>query len=240
MARSKRLDVIAFDADDTLWHNEENFRHAEQSLAEILVEFATPAEVHDAVTEAERRNLGLYGYGSKGFTLSMIETAINISRGRVSATLISQIIDIGRGMLSRPLRLLPSARQAVGELSEEFTVVMISKGDLHEQERKVARSGLRELFHGIEIVSEKTTQIYQRVFQEYGDGPQSSMMVGNSIKSDVGPALEAGSWGVYVPHELQWELDYAPPPRSHPRFRQLACITDVVPLARKIHAQSDA
>ncbi len=240
MAQSKRLDVIAFDADDTLWHNEENFRHAEQALAELLADFAAPAEVHDAVMECERRNLGLYGYGSKGFALSMIETAIDISGGRVSASLIGRIVDIGREMLSRPLRLLPAARQAVGELTDEFTVVMISKGDLHEQERKVARSGLRELFHGIEIVSEKTAQTYRRVFQKYGDGPQSSMMVGNSIKSDVAPALEAGGWGVHVPHELEWELDRAPPPRRHPRFRELACITDVVPLVRKIHAQGDA
>ena len=239
MAQSKGLDVIAFDADDTLWHNEENFRRAEQALAELLAEFATPAEVHEAVMDAERRNLVLYGYGSKGFALSMIQTAIAISCGRVSATLISRIIDIGRGMLSGPLRMLPSARQAVETLSKEFTVVMISKGDLHEQEQKVAQSGMRELFDGIEIVSEKTPQVYRRVFQKYGDGPQSSMMVGNSIKSDVAPALEAGGWGVHVPHELEWELDRAPPPRSHPRFRQLTRITDVVPLVQQIHARVD-
>ena len=221
MDQSERLAVIAFDADDTLWHNEEKFCQAEQGLAELLAEFAAPGAVHDAVLEAERRNLKLYGYGSKGFTLSMIETAIDISGGRASTAVIRRIVGIGREMLGHPLRLLPSARHAVGELSKEFTVVMISKGDLHEQERKLAQSGLRELFHGVEIVSEKTAQIYRRIFQEYGDGPRSSMMVGNSIKSDVAPALEAGSWGVHIPHVLEWELEHAPPPRHHPRFHQL-------------------
>ena len=240
MEQSERLDVIAFDADDTLWHNEENFRRAEQALAELLAEFATPGELHDALMEAERRNLKLYGYGSKGFTLSMIETAIDISGGQAPTDTISQIIRIGRDMQGQPLRLLPSARETVGELSKEYTVVMISKGDLHEQERKVARSGLRELFHGVEIVSEKTTQIYRRIFQRYGHGPRASMMIGNSIKSDVAPALEAGGWGVYVPHALEWELERAPPPRHHPRFHQLTCIGDVAPLVRKIQGHRSA
>ncbi|MCY3878684.1 MAG: HAD family hydrolase [Rhodobacteraceae bacterium] len=238
MNRTPELSLIAFDADDTLWQNEAYFRLSEQNLAELLGEYSTLKDVHHSLIEAERRNLKHYGYGVKGFTLSMIETAIEITDGRVPNALIRQILDLGRDMLSHPVELLPGARDAIEALRLEFTVILLTKGDLIEQERKVAHSRMGGLFHAIEIVSEKSVEIYRRVFHQYGDGPDTAMMVGNSIKSDILPSLQAGSWGVYVPHRLEWELEAAAAPRGHPRFRELSWLGDLPPLIRAINTSA--
>ena len=215
------LSIIGFDADDTLWQNEAFFRLTQDRFAALLADHAEPAHLAERLLAAERRNLGHYGYGIKGFVLSMIETAIEVTDARVPAAVIAEIMAAGREMLAHPIELLPHAREAVEAAAAAFRVVLVTKGDLLDQERKLAQSGLGDLFHGVEIVSEKTAAVYARVFARHGGGAESAMMVGNSLKSDVIPAIAAGAWGVHVPHDLTWELERADPPVGHPRFRLL-------------------
>lgn len=215
------LTTIGFDADDTLWQNEAFFRLTQDRFAQLLADHADPDHLHDRLLAAERRNLGHYGFGVKGFTLSMIETAIEVTEARVSATVIAEIMAAGREMLAHPIELLPQAKQAVAALAQDYKVLLITKGDLLDQERKLAQSGLGDLFHAVEIVSNKTAAVYSGIFARHGSGAPGAMMVGNSLKSDVLPVLEAGGWGVYVPHDLTWALEHAEEPAGHSRFRRL-------------------
>ncbi len=153
--------------------------------------------------------------------LSMIETAIEVTEGRVQASVIAEIMAAGREMLRHPVDLLPYAREAVTALAADHRVVLITKGDLLDQERKLAQSGLGDLFHGVEIVSNKTPQVYRAAFARHGAGADQAMMVGNSLKSDILPALEAGAWGIYVPHALTWALEHAETPTTDSRFRSI-------------------
>lgn len=216
------LTTIGFDADDTLWQNETFFRLTQDRFAELLADHAERDHLHERLLAAERRNLGHYGFGIKGFMLSMIETAIEVTEGRVPANVISEILSTGQEMLCHPIELLPHAAEVVAELSGRFRLVLITKGDLLDQERKLAQSGLGEMFDAVEIVSNKTEATYARAFARHGDGADRAMMVGNSMKSDVRPALEAGSWGVFVPHGLTWELEHAEAPEGHARFHEIA------------------
>ena len=215
------LTTIGFDADDTLWQNEAFFRITQDRFTALLADHAEADHLHDRLLAAERRNLGHYGFGIKGFTLSMIETAIEVTQGRVPASVIAEIMAAGREMLEHPIDLLPEARAAVEACAVSHRVLLITKGDLLDQERKLAQSGLGDLFHGVEIVSNKTASVYQSIFARHGTGADQAMMVGNSLKSDVLPAIEAGGWGVYVPHGITWALEYAEAPDGHPRYRQL-------------------
>ncbi len=213
--------AIGFDADDTLWHHETYYRSTQDRFAALLADHAAPDHLHEHLLAAERRNLGQYGFGVKGFTLSMIETAIDVTGGAVPASVIASLLALGREMLAHPIDLLPHAREAIEALAGRHTLVLITKGDLIDQERKLAQSGLGELFDAVEIVSDKTPDTYRRIFARHGDGARRALMVGNSVKSDVLPALAAGSWGVHVPHDLSWALDLATAPTEHPRFRVL-------------------
>jgi putative hydrolase of the HAD superfamily len=215
------LTTIGFDADDTLWQNEAFFRLTQDRFADLLADHADPAHLHDRLLAAERRNLGHYGFGVKGFTLSMIETAIEVTEGRVPASIIADLIAAGREMLEHPIELLPHARATVTDLATRYRVVLITKGDLLDQERKLAQSGLGDLFHGVEIVSNKTAVAYTAIFARHGTGADQAMMVGNSLKSDVIPALDAGCWGVHIPHGITWALEEADAPADHHRFHAL-------------------
>lgn len=215
------LTTIAFDADDTLWHNERFFRLTQEHFTALLRDFAEPQQLMQRLLAAERRNVGRYGYGVKGFVLSMIETAIEVTDERVPARVIRELVAAGQDMLAHPIELLPHAREAVEALAADYRILLITKGDLLDQERKLAQSGLGELFHGVEIVPEKTAATYARIFARHGEGAGRAMMVGNSIKSDVVPAIEAGGWGVHVPHGLTWELEKAEAPTGARRFRIL-------------------
>ncbi len=216
------LTTIGFDADDTLWQNETFFRLTQDRFAELLADHAERDHLHERLLAAERRNLGHYGFGIKGFMLSMIETAIEVTEGRVPAPVIGEILATGQEMLSHPIELLPHAGEVVERLAGRYRLVLITKGDLLDQERKLAQSGLGEMFHAVEIVSNKTPATYDRAFARHGDGAGRAMMVGNSMKSDVRPALEAGAWGVFVPHGLTWELEHAEAPEGHARFHEIA------------------
>ncbi|MEO6300291.1 MAG: HAD family hydrolase [Paracoccaceae bacterium] len=215
------LTTIGFDADDTLWQNEAFFRMTQSRFAELLAGAADPAHLTARLEAAERRNLGHYGFGVKGFMLSMIETAIEVTDGRVAAPVIAEILAAGREMLAHPVELLPHARETVAALAADYRVLLITKGDLLDQERKLAQSGLGDLFHGVEIVSHKTPEIYATIFTRHGTGAAQAMMVGNSLKSDVLPALAAGALGVYVPHNLTWALEHAEPPLGDTRFHSI-------------------
>lgn len=216
-----KLQTIGFDADDTLWQNETFFRITQARFAELLADFTERDHLMDRLLQAEKRNIGRYGFGIKGFMLSMIETAIEVTDHQVPASVISEILAAGQDMLSHPIHLLPHAQTAVEALANSHRIVLITKGDLLDQERKLAQSGLGDLFHGVEIVSHKTPAIYANAFTRHGTGPESAMMVGNSMKSDVVPAIEAGAFGTYVPHGLTWELEHADAPDTHPRFREI-------------------
>jgi putative hydrolase of the HAD superfamily len=219
---TRNITTIGFDADDTLWHNETFFQLTQSRFTELLGGYTDTATLHDRLLAAERRNLGHYGFGVKGFVLSMIETAIEVTDARVPATVIAQIVAAGRDMLNHPVDLLPHARAAVETLANDHRVIIITKGDLLDQERKVAQSGLGDLFHAVEIVSDKTPASYARIFARHGDGAARALMVGNSLKSDVLPMLDAGGYGVHVPHALTWALEVADPPQGHGRFHAIA------------------
>ncbi|MBU9697369.1 HAD family hydrolase [Rhodobacteraceae bacterium HSP-20] len=228
------ITTIGFDADDTLWQNEAFFRLTQDRFTALLADHAEPDHLHDRLLAAERRNLGHYGFGVKGFTLSMIETAIEVTEGRVPAAVIAEIMAAGREMLEHPIELLPHAREAVERLADTHRVLLITKGDLLDQERKLAQSGLGDLFHGVEIVSNKTAPVYAAIFARHGDGPDRALMVGNSLKSDVIPVIEAGGWGVHIPHGLTWALEHADPPQDHPRFCALDHLGDLPDLVSRL------
>jgi putative hydrolase of the HAD superfamily len=217
----RRITTIGFDADDTLWQNETFYRITQDRFAGLLSDYTDPDPLHARLLEAERRNLGHYGFGIKGFMLSMIETAIEVTKGRVPASVIAEILAAGQEMLAHPIELLPEAEATVRALAESHTLVLITKGDLLDQERKLAQSGLGEVFDAVEIVSDKKPSVYTRAFTAHGTGADAAMMIGNSMKSDVLPALDAGAWGVFVPHGLTWALEHAEPPEGHGRFHEL-------------------
>lgn len=216
-----RLTTIGFDADDTLWENEQFFRMTEARFVELLAGHADPDHLSERLLEAERRNLRIYGFGIKGFTLSMIETALEVTDGDLPATAVRRIVEFGKEMLAHPIEPLPHARATLEALAGRFRLVLITKGDLFDQERKLAQSGLGDWFDAIEIVSEKVTTTYETLFHRHGDGPDRALMVGNSMKSDVLPAIGAGAWGVHVPHRLTWVLEHAEAPVDHEKFRSI-------------------
>lgn len=216
---TQHIRTIGFDADDTLWHNESVFRLTQEQVFDMLADHADPDTIGTKLLAAETRNIGLYGFGVKGFTLSMIETAIEVTSGQVPAATIKEILEAGRAMLAHPVETLPGVHDTLETLAPDYSLVLITKGDLFDQERKLAQSGLGDYFDGVEIVSDKTPDIYRRAFA--GPGPAAAMMVGNSLKSDVIPAIEAGAWGVHVPHNLTWAMEHAEPPVDAPRYRQI-------------------
>ncbi|QXT40358.1 HAD family hydrolase [Gymnodinialimonas ceratoperidinii] len=217
----ERLSVVGFDADDTLWQNESFFRLTEDRFAELLSDFAEDNDLRARLLEFEKANIGHYGFGIKGFMLSMIETAVAVTDGRVDGKVIAEILAMGQEMLRHPIHLLPHVEETLARVADRHPLVLITKGDLLHQEQKLAASGLGELFAAVEIVSEKHPGIYDRAFSVHGDGAERAMMVGNSMKSDIRPALDAGAHAVYVPHGLTWALEHAETPEGHPRYHEL-------------------
>ncbi|MEM9555894.1 MAG: HAD family hydrolase [Acidobacteriota bacterium] len=198
---------IAFDADDTLWHNEPIFILTQDRVSELLSEWATPDALGARLNTVERRNLSLFGYGSKGFTLSLLETALELSGGRVSGEVVQRILDYGKAMIEHPVELLPGVEETLRQLAGEHPILLITKGDLFHQETKIARSGLADLFDAIEIVSEKDPATYRQVLDRHGVAAERFVMVGNSVKSDILPVLALGGHAIHVPYESSWELD---------------------------------
>jgi putative hydrolase of the HAD superfamily len=221
------ITAIGFDADDTLWQNEQYYRWTEEHFHALLGDYAEGADISARLLEAEKRNLAYYGFGIKGFTLSMIETAIEITDGKVPTKTIGEILRIGRELLQHPVETLPHVEETLEALNGEYLLVLITKGDLFDQERKLAQSGLGDFFDAVEIVSDKSATTYRRIFSKLADGPERAMMVGNSLRSDIVPAIAAGAWGVFVPHALTWVLEHVEPPTDAPRFRQIEKLSDL-------------
>lgn len=218
---SDKIRCIGFDADDTLWHNERFFKLTQERFAALLAPHTDAPDLDARLMAAERRNLGHYGFGIKGFMLSMIETALEVTDQRVPGAVIADLIATGQDMLQHPIDLLPHAAEAVAAAKSHGPVLLITKGDLLHQERKLAQSGLGELFDDVSIVSDKTVTTYRSIFDPLPGGSEAAMMVGNSMRSDVVPAVEAGAWGVFVPHDLEWDLEKADAPQN-PRYHAIA------------------
>lgn len=228
------LSTVAFDADDTLWHSERAFRLTEERFAGLLADYVDSEGLSRRLLETEKRNLDFYGYGRKGFVLSMIETSIDVTEGKVPTAILKDLIDLGRDMAAHPVEILPDVRRTLAAVADRYRILLITKGDLLDQEQKLARSGLGELFQAVEIVSDKSPPTYQRIFTRHGDGPERGMMVGNSLKSDVVPAIEVGSWGIFIPHPLTWALEHMEAPTDAPRFRQIERIGELSDLLAEI------
>jgi putative hydrolase of the HAD superfamily len=220
------FDLIAFDADDTLWHNESNFQATERQFAELLGPHHDEEFVRKRLFETEMRNLRHFGYGVKGFTLSMIETAIELTSGEIRGSDIHKIVEWGREMLQAPVELLEGVRDTVEVLSRNYRLMLLTKGDLFDQESKLARSGMGELFSAVEIVSEKNVDTYRTIMRRHGVEPRKFLMIGNSLKSDVLPAIEAGGAAVHVPYYTTWAHERVPEEllagREYGQIRSLA------------------
>ena len=213
--------TIAFDADDTLWQNEQFFRLTEQRFADLLADYTDAPDLNDRLFAAVTRNLQYYGFGMKGFALSMVETALEVTDHRVPGRVIAEILAAGRELLTYPIETLPYVDQALSQLQETHRLILVTKGDIFDQERKLAASGLADYFAAIEIVADKTPATYARIFERHTEGADHTVMVGNSLRSDVLPALAAGSFAIYVPHDLTWSYEHAEEPAGEPRYARI-------------------
>jgi putative hydrolase of the HAD superfamily len=215
------IELVGFDGDDTLWHSEGYYQAVHAEFERVLGKYLdlADARVHERLLAMERENLHLFGYGAKGMTLSMLETAYALTTGRISASDLHHLLQLGKDTLRHPVELLDGIREAVVEVAKQCRVVLITKGDLFHQEAKVAASGLGGLFHRIEIVSEKDESAYRRVLAEFSIEPSAFLMVGNSLRSDIEPVLQLGGWGLHMPYHVTWahEACHGVDP-GHPRL----------------------
>lgn len=225
------FDVIAFDADDTLWHSEDGFHANEQLFVKLVSPFvADGVDVKAALTAVERKNMSVFGYGVKAFGLSAVEAAITISEGRVTTEVIAELVEAIRGQLSEPVRLLPGVAETLAHVAQHHRMVLITKGDLIHQSHKVATSGLAHHFSDIEIVLEKDAEMYDRLFNKLGVSAERVCMIGNSVRSDIIPVLSLGGAAVHIPYPLLWELEHIDPIDMTPhadRFAELTSISEV-------------
>ena len=218
--------TVAFDADDTLWHNELIFRRAEDRIAGLLADFEVEHVVKREMYRVEMANLDVYGYGIKGFTLSMIELALAVSGGRAGDEVYRAILEIGKGMLAEPVEVLPGVEATLEALAERFALVVVTKGDLLDQRRKLSRSGLEGYFHHVEVVSRKTPDDYAELLRRLDLAPAQMLVIGNSLKSDVLPPLSLGMQAVHIPYHVTWEHVRAEP-ADHDTYLELGSIAEL-------------
>jgi putative hydrolase of the HAD superfamily len=216
------FDVIAIDADDTLWHTERLYVDAQARFARLLARYHSPDWINQSLDQAESRNIAHFGYGIKSFALSMIETAVELTEGRISGQDIQVIIDLAKEMLGSQVELLEHVAETIPRLAEKTPLMLVTKGDLLDQESKIARSGLGEYFQQIEVVSDKTSESYARLLKRHSILPERFLMVGNSLRSDILPVLELGASAVLIPYDLTWVHEQAEkPPEGQPGFYQV-------------------
>lgn len=206
------FDYLAFDADDTLWHSERLYVEVQNRFTQLLSNYHDPDWIHERLYRTETRNLQHFGYGIKAFALSLIETAIELTEGRISSTEIGEIVGWARSMLTSEVELLPGVDRIIPELSAQYPLMLITKGDLLDQETKIARSGLGNYFQHIEIVSRKTPESYGELLKRYSIAPGRFLMVGNSLPSDILPVIQLGGHAVHIPYEVTWMHETADPP----------------------------
>ena len=200
----KNIKTIAFDADDTLWICETIFSNTQQSLTQLLEHYVDPKILKEVLYETEIKNLKHFGYGIKGFTLSMIESAIELSQGKITGTEIQKIVELGKEMIDHPVEVLPNIVATLEKIKDNYQLMIITKGDLFDQENKIARSGLSEYFDLVEIVSEKDATTYQSIIEKHNINIEEFLMVGNSLKSDVFPVSELGGKAIHIPFHTTW------------------------------------
>ena len=222
------IEVVGLDGDDTLWRCEDLFQQAQQQFRELLADFADAGLVDETLSRVERGNLALFGYGIKGFALSAVETAAQLAGDRLRAGLVEAILDLARGMLSSPVELLPGAADAVWALRDlGHRVVLVTKGDLLDQERKLEKSGLAEAFDHVEIISEKNVAKYAELLRVLGCPPERFLMVGNSVRSDIVPVVELGARAVHVPYHLVWDHEHVGSWAGHPNVVEIANLSEL-------------
>ena len=214
------FDVIGFDADDTLWHNESIFTITQEKFREILHSHNTEL-VNQTLSSTQIKNLKLFGYGIKGFILSMVETSVELTNGEIKGNEIQKIIDFGREMLANPIELLPHVQEVIEDLSRKYRLLLITKGDLIDQETKIARSGLAEYFTGVEIVSDKNTETYEKILSRHEITASRFIMIGNSMRSDIVPIVQIGGQAVHIPYYSTWDHEQKHPYIDPKNFKQL-------------------
>ncbi|CAM1344912.1 HAD family hydrolase [Tenacibaculum amylolyticum] len=225
----KNIKVIAFDADDTLWVNETYFREAENAFAQLLNDYETENKIHQELFKKEIDNLGLYGYGIKGFMLSMIESALELSNYQLSPKLINEILGIGKQMLEKPIELLEGVEEVLKQLQGKYKLIVATKGDLLDQERKLERSGILKYFHHVEVMSEKKVPDYQKLLKHLDIAPSELLMIGNSLKSDVLPLLEVGAEAIHIPFHTTWAHEtVSDDQKASVNYKTLSSIKEVV------------
>ncbi|MEQ8243803.1 HAD family hydrolase [Fulvivirga sp.] len=209
------IKVVAFDADDTLWVNENYFREAEGEFVKLMSIYGSEEDTMKILFEIEMQNLGIYGFGIKGFMLAMTEAAGRISKGKVTSTEIDKILDLGKAMLNKPVELLDKVEDILKKVQQKYKVILATKGDLLDQQRKLEKSGLEKYFHHIEVMSDKKVKDYQKLIKHLDIRPEEFLMVGNSLKSDILPVIEIGGKAIYVPYEITWLHEQAAPEDQH-------------------------
>ena len=221
------IQVIAFDADDTLWSNEPFFKEVEHRYTDLLKAYGDAKQVYAELFRTEMDNLERYGYGAKGFTLSMIETALRVSKGELAAATLQEILFLGKSLLDMPIELLPGVEETLQRLSRKYKLVVATKGDLLDQQRKLQRSGLTSYFDHVEIMSDKTEKEYSRLLNTLGVAPEHFLMVGNSLKSDIQPVLALGGVAVHIPFEVMWQHEVTDDSFSHPHLKRAKGFTEL-------------
>lgn len=222
------LKVIAFDADDTLWHNEAFFQETEKKLFELLENYLPQHTTARELLKTEIDNLSLYGYGIKAFTLSMIETAMRVTNNTIPNQAIETIISYGKEMLNMPVEVMDGAEDVLSYLKDKYRLVMATKGDLLDQERKLQKSGLEKYFHHIEIMSEKKENDFKKLIKHLDISPADFAMVGNSLKSDILPVLTLGGYGFHIPYHITWAHERVETTIENENFKQVNKITDLL------------
>ena len=229
------FDVIAFDADDTLWHTEHLYSEAKRKLAELLASYTDTSMLDARLDAIEIGNLDVYGYGVKSFTLSMIEVAVTLTEGRITGDEVLQIVELARSMLTSDVELLDHVEETLRTLAGTYPLMVITKGDASEQVPKLARAGLLDTFPAVEVVGSKTEEVYRRLLAKHAIAPERFLMVGNSLKSDILPVLALGGTGVYVPSEVLWSHEHVEhPPTDHVRYYELAHIGELPGLVERL------
>lgn len=222
------IEVIAFDADDTLWINEPYFREAEEKFCELLSGYMPPSQAERELFAVEIKNLPLYGYGVKGFVLSLVETALHITNYQIPPRAIGEILGYGKELLEKPVILLEGVEDVLSTLYGRFRLVVATKGDLLDQERKLRKSGLEKYFHHVEIMSDKKEADYVKLIRHLDIAPEQFLMVGNSLKSDILPVLSAGGQAVHVPFDVTWAHEQIDHPVEHVNFSHLNTIREIL------------
>lgn len=226
-----QIKVIAFDADDTLWVNETYFRDAEHQFAKLLTAFETENKTEQELFKTEIRNLGLYGYGVKGFMLSMVECALEISNNNLNPTLFNNILNIGKEMLEKPIELLAGVEEVLKALQGKYKLIVATKGDLLDQERKLERSGLMQYFHHVEVMSEKKESDYKKLLSHLDIDASELLMIGNSLKSDILPLVKIGASAIHVPFHTTWaHEEVSAIEQSTTDYTTVASITEILKL----------